>query len=136
APRAHVQQIDVLRDNRLDQAVLLQLRERDMRRIRLGGGEHRYGRLLEAQDLDRVAPEGLDRAELERVELRPEPGRGAEVRDAALGRDAGAGEHHARLPLPDQGREPLSAHRALSRWGHTWRIRSRAVAANTGFVSS
>src|SRR5204863_9354813 len=67
--------------------------------------EHREARRVEAPHLPRVGAERVDRAVLERVELRPETGRRAEVGDPALGRDARAGEDDARLRLAEERSE-------------------------------
>ena len=54
-----------------------------------------------------VAAERLQRGDLERVDLRPDAGRRAEVGDAALGRDPCAREDDARLPLSQQRGQEL-----------------------------
>ena len=102
APGALVQEVDVLRHDRLDEAEPLELGERQVSGVRLGLDEHRHARLVEAPHLDRVAAERVDRAVLERVEARPEAGRRAEVGDAALCADARPRQDDAGLPLPDQ----------------------------------
>ena len=112
---------------------VLELRERVMGCVGLGARQHLDSGRVEAPDLLRVALERAQRRVLHRVDLRPDPGRRAEVRDPALGADAGAGQDDARLPLADQrcevgGAQPKSA--SVSR------IRTRAVWANTGFVST
>src|SRR5205807_2193637 len=66
---------------------------------RLRARQHLETQGVELPHLHRVAPEGADRRVLHRVVLRPDSGRGTEVRDPALGRDAGAGQYDARLPL-------------------------------------
>ena len=50
----------------------------------------------------KVTPEGIDRRDLVRVELRPDPGGAPEVGDAALGRNPRACEHDTGLIRPDQ----------------------------------
>ena len=57
------------------------------------------------QTRERVAAERVDRRDLERVDVRPDPARRAEVRDPALGRHAGAREHDRRAAVADQRRE-------------------------------
>ena len=57
---------------------------------------------IELPDACRIAAECLDRRHLHGVVPRPDPGGRAEVGDATLGRDAGAGEDHARPPFTDQ----------------------------------
>ena len=106
-PRAGalVQQVDVLRDDRPDEPAPLELGERHVRRVRLGLAEHGEARRVEAPDLLGVAPEGAERRVLARVELGPHPRGGAEVRDAALGGDARAGEDDAGLVLADEPRQ-------------------------------
>ena len=54
-PGPPVEQVDVLRDHRLDESGLLELRERAVRPIRLDSGEHREPPRVERPDL-------LDRA--------------------------------------------------------------------------
>ena len=107
AAGTRVQEIDVLGHDRPDEPGTLEPSQSEVRVVRLGAREHREPRRVEAPHLLRVAAERLDRAVLERVELCPEPGRGAEVRDPALGRDPRAGEDDARLILDDQRRESL-----------------------------
>ena len=53
-------------------------------------------------DALRVAPEGVDRGHLGRVDLLPDAGRGAEVGQAALGVIPAPVEDDARLPLTDE----------------------------------
>ena len=102
AAGARVQQVDVLRDHRLDETALLELCEREVRRVRLRVTQHVDALAIEAPDASRVAPERLDRRDLERIDLGPDPGVGAEVRDPRLRRHARAGEHDARLPVADE----------------------------------
>src|SRR5438093_1623092 len=73
-----------------------------MCRVRLRLGQHGDTRLVEAPDLARVAAKRLQRRVLERVEARPKASARAEVRNAALGADARAGQDDAGLPPPDQ----------------------------------
>ena len=101
-PGPRVQRVDVLRHDRLNQSTSLQLGEREMASVRLRRQERVDARAIEAPDALRVAPEGLDRRDFEGIDLGPDTGRGAEVGNAALGRDARSGEHDARLPLDDE----------------------------------
>src|SRR5205085_7668464 len=78
--------------------------------VRLGGGEHVQPLRVEVPDLDRVGQKGVDRGVLHRVVARPDPGWGAEVRDAGLGADPGAGEDDAGPARPHQLRQPLDRH--------------------------
>jgi hypothetical protein len=83
---------------------LFERRERAVGVVRLGGGQELEAHGVEVPDLRRIAPPGRDVRDLERVVVLPDPGRRAEVGDAGLGRDAGAGQHDARLLGADQGR--------------------------------
>src|SRR5205807_6095412 len=94
----------------MDEPAALELGQGEMSRVRLGVGEHREPRRVEAPDLLGIGPEGRDRAILERVEGRPDAGRRAKVRDARLGRDTGAGEDDARLRATDQFSEACRIH--------------------------
>ena len=66
-----------------DEPVPLELDEREMRRVGLGAAQQIDPLAIEAPDAFRIAPERLDRRDLERVDLGPDPRRGAEVRDPA-----------------------------------------------------
>ena len=96
-------------------------------------GQHVDPRRVEAPDLLRVVAERAERRVLHRVDLGPDPGRRAEVRDAALGRDAGAGEDDARLAARDQlgkgrtavRRAPLASAAYPLRCYVRWRSSSR-----------
>src|SRR5581483_10148054 len=110
-----VQAVDVLRDHRLHEARALELGERAVRRVRLRVRQHSESLRVEVPHLLRVAAEGLDRGVLHRVVPRPDPGRRPEVRDPALGRDAGARQDDARLAIANQLRQTLGAHRAIVR---------------------
>ena len=107
APGALVEQVDVLRHDGRQQAAALELRESRVRRIGLSLGEHGEARRVEAPHLGGIPTEGAHRCVLERVELGPDPGRRAKVRNAALGGDAGTGEGDARLVVADQGGQGL-----------------------------
>ena len=102
APRTRVEQVDVLRDDGAHEPAALQLGERAMGLVRLGARQHVDPLRVEAPDLLRVVAEGAERRVLHRVDLGPDPRRRPEVRDAALGRDARAGEDDARLAGRDQ----------------------------------
>src|SRR6266516_7555349 len=115
-----VQEIDVLRDDGLDEAEPLELREGGVSGIRLSLRQRHDARLVEAPDLERVAPERFDRAILERVERRPEPGRRAEVRDAALRAHACPREDDARSPLPNQLRKLARGHPPIVESSAPW----------------
>ena len=82
---ALVQQVDVLCDDRLHEPEPLELGEREVRGVRLDGGEHGEARRVEAPDLLRIAPEGAHGRVLPRVDLGPHSRRGTEVGNAALG---------------------------------------------------
>ena len=81
AAGARVQRVDVLRDDRLDEPAALELRERDVCRVRLGVAKDVDPLTVEAPDARRIAPERLDGRDLERIDLGPDPRRRAEVRD-------------------------------------------------------
>ena len=57
APRACVEQVDVLRDDRLDETAPLELREGVVRVVRLGPGQHLDPQRVEAPDLLRIGVE-------------------------------------------------------------------------------
>ena len=126
APGACVEQVDVLRDDRAHEPAALELRERAMRIVRLGSGQHVDPLRVEAPDLLRVLAEGAERRVLHRVDLGPDPGRRAEVRDAALGRHAGAGEDDARLAGRDQLGKACRRHAAMLGRSQEQRPRSEA----------
>jgi hypothetical protein len=114
AAGARVEQVDVLRHDRPHEPRPLEPRQREMRVVRLGLGQHREARRVEAPHLLGIAAERVDRAVLERVELRPQAGRRAEVGHAALGRHTGAAQDDARLPVADEVSEATHGH-AFSR---------------------
>ena len=80
-----VQAVDVLGDHRLEQARALEGGERQMAGVRLDVGEHAETAAVELPGARRVEPEAVDRRDLVRVVLGPDPGRAPEVRHAALG---------------------------------------------------
>jgi hypothetical protein len=97
-----MQRVDVLGDDRADEAALLELGERSVAGVRLGVEQHAQPLSVEAPDALGVAAKGVDGRDLERVDVGPDPGRRTEVRDPALGRDAGSREDDARLALADE----------------------------------
>ena len=111
APRTLVQEVDVLGHDRADVAESLELGQGHVRRR---SARRRRASRSEARRTPRPCAgsraERLDRAVLERIELRPQPRGGAEVGDPALGRDARAGENERGPALPEQLGQPLNAH--------------------------
>ena len=90
-PGAHVQPVDVLGDDAGRDAARLEVGEREVPGVRLGGGERAPAEVA----ADPVAaPRGVAREELVDGHRRAH-GRAlaAVVGDAGVGRDAGAGEH-------------------------------------------
>ena len=104
-PGPLVEGVDVLRHDRAHEAPALELGERQVDAVRLGGAEHVEAGRVEAPDLARIALERAERRVLERIELRPDAGGRAEVRDPALGRRTRAGQDDAGLVVADEGRE-------------------------------
>jgi len=102
APRARVQPVDVLGQDRPAQPEPLELGERSVCSIRLCSTEAVKSIPVEAPDAARISPEGVERGDLERVDVPPHPAVGAKVRDARLGGDAGACQHDERLPFTDE----------------------------------
>ena len=74
-PRARLamQPVDVLRDHRLEHAAPLELRQRLVRRVRLHVAERLETRPVEAPEPRRIATEGVDRGDLHRIHLLPDP---------------------------------------------------------------
>src|SRR5262249_31384924 len=87
--------------------------------VRLRALEHLEPTCVELPHPCRVATKRVDVAYLQRVELRPDAVRGAEVGDARLGADPCAREHHAGLPLPYQLGQTLDGHAGIVRGGAT-----------------
>src|SRR6476619_6761103 len=87
-----MQVVDVLRDYGGRLAGAVEAREREVAAARPGGGELRvHGKAAPP----RLVPHFLAREEIierDRPVLRPEPAGRAEIRDAALGGNSGAGE--------------------------------------------
>ena len=104
APRTRVEQVDVLRHDRLDETASFELGERVVRRVRPSVTKHVNPFTVEGPYALGIAPESLDRGHLKRIDLRPDSGRGAEVGYAGLRGDPSTGEHDARLALADEGR--------------------------------
>ena len=105
--RQLVEPVDVLRHDGLDETGPLEGGEREMGRVRPSLLQDIEPARIEVPHLDGVAAEGLDGCVLGRVVSCPDAARRPEVRDAALGRNAGAGENAARLMLADQRGEAL-----------------------------
>ena len=95
--RALVEAVDVLGHDRLHEPELLESRERTVRVVRLGIGEHGEPARVELPDAGRVAPEPVDARHLHRVVARPDPLARAKVRDPALRGHARSGQDDARL---------------------------------------
>jgi hypothetical protein len=110
AARPLVQKVDVLGDDRVHEAAPLQLGECAVGIVRLGVRQHREAWRVEAPHLRGIGAERLERAVLQRIELRPDSGGRPEVRDTALGRNPGAGEHDARPARFDQRRQLRHRH--------------------------
>ena len=90
-----VKAIDVLRDDRIEQATPLELGQRLVRRVRLLVGQVMEARAVEVPEALRVAVEGVHRGDRHRIDLRPQPLAGrAEVGDAGGHRDPRAGERN------------------------------------------
>ena len=114
-----MQLVDVLRDHAADAAGGFPLGEHAMAGVRLGGGELAVGFAL----LPPVFVAGVGAfeklVEVDGAILRPHAARRAEVGDAALGADAGAGEHDGGTrggePLGDFGDGFVLVH-ASSKW--------------------
>ena len=102
AAGTRVQPVDVLRDHRLHQPPPLELGDRVVRRVRLRVAQDVDPFAVEAPHPLGVATERVDRGDLERIDLGPDPRVRAEVRDAGLGRHPGAREHDARLTLTEE----------------------------------
>ena len=98
-----MEHVDVLGHDGLDETASLELRQRLVRRVRLGVPKHVDPLAVEGPYALGIAPERLDRGHLERIDLRPDPGRGAEVGYAGLRGDPRTREHDARLALADEG---------------------------------
>ncbi len=103
APRSAMQHVDVLSQDRPDETAPLELGEREMAGVRLGGQERVDPSAVEPPDTLGIALERSDRRYFEGIDLDPDSRRRAEVGDTALGRDAGPGQHDAWLPLDDEG---------------------------------
>ena len=73
ASRPAVQRVDVLGHDRLDEAPPLELGEREVPRVRLRGEQRADPAPVEAPHALGIATERLDRGDLERVDLRPDP---------------------------------------------------------------
>ena len=73
AARALVQAVDVLGHDGVDEPRGARARERAVALVRLGGRQHPVALAVKLPDLLGVAAERVDRAVLERVELRPDP---------------------------------------------------------------
>ena len=91
APGGLVQVVDVLGDDAQQQAPGLQCRQGVMGRIGPGTGDDRVHLLQQGPDLGRVIPKGPDVGVFHGIEALPEAAGAAEVGDAGLHRDAGAG---------------------------------------------
>ena len=121
---ALMQAVDVLGDDSTHEPAPLELGEREMAGVRLGLRERLEPKRVELPHLPRVAPKRVDRCVLHRVVLSPDPGRRAKIRDAALGRDPSAGQHHARLARADQLCEPCGvvlAYESHGKWARLQR---------------
>ena len=102
-----MQAVDVLGDHGVEDPATLELDQSLMRGVRELVAERREARAVEAPEPARVAPERVDRRDLHRVDVLPDPAAGrAEVRDPGRDRDArpgqrddapGAGEHAREL---------------------------------------
>ena len=102
AARARVERVDVLRDDRGDEASPLELGQRPVRCVRLCVEEQLDPPAVEVPHALGIAPEGLNGCDLEGIDVGPDPTRRTEVRDAALRAHARPGQHQARLPLANE----------------------------------
>ncbi len=106
-PRARhaVQAVDVLRDDRVQDAALLELDEGEVRAVGLLAVERLEAVVVEGPEARGVAPPRVDVGDLHRVHVAPDPAAGrAEVRDPGRHRDAGAGQRDDRRPHPARDR--------------------------------
>ena len=131
-PRAGelVERVDVLRHERAQKPAPLELGEREVRRVGLGVRQHAQPEPVELPHLAWVALERVDRRVLHRVVLRPDPGRRAEVRDPALGRDPCPRQCDGRLPpgaAARAGRRSSVDTRRMDGYAHTLEVRVRFV---------
>ena len=84
AAGASVQRVDVLGDDRPDEPAPLELGERQVRGVRLGGAEQIDPLAVEAPDTGRIASERVDGGDLEGIDVGPDSRGGAKVRDPGL----------------------------------------------------
>ena len=94
-PGALVQVVDILgHQQQLAWPCGVEPRQSDMRRIGLDRGKRRPASIVESVDQLRIARIGLGRAHVLDAMSFPQAVRPAECGDAALGRDARAGQDH------------------------------------------
>ncbi len=112
--------VHVLRDEReaLEAAVALERGERAMTGVRLRFAHAIEPPAIPAPHAFGIAREGLRRGEILGAESFPQSARAAEDGHAALGRHAGAGEHHEALGRAGRGDEVSGEREGVSgHWG-------------------
>ena len=120
-PALRVQAVDVLRDDRVEQAAGLELGQRLVGRVGLLVAQGLEAVAVELPEALRVAPEHVDVGDLHRVDVLPQPrARGAEVGDPRGHGDPRAGQRDGRAGLASAARRRQASLPALRTSG--WRL--------------